>query len=417
MSRVLGAGFAFLVSGVVPLLAALGGILFLSACGSCDSTVRQAVVAPIAAGSFDDVQVDQTSHRLYMADQAASGVDVVNIYSTTPQFVRTIDVGGTPNGLAIAHDRHLLYAGLAGGTVAVIDTDPTSPHAMQVVNQITVDQFHADLMDYSPQRQRLYVGAGTAVVGVDTVANQVKERFDMKTVNVEQPRYNPADGLLYVTIPKTDTLLQMNPADGKVTRSFVVAGCRPKGLAINPSRQLAMMACRSTMAIVNLRSGAYEVTSVLPGADIVNYDAGLDRFVAASPHGKSDSSIGVFDGSGRFLGSVSAVEKSHSAAFDDANGLVYAPGAVGLMSFLPSACTPPPDWLKFLGGMSFFATPFLAFGLFLFMYARRQRERARGPARPTWHQLQEEDLAAERERMRALEDAMLGPKVSNKIQV
>jgi hypothetical protein len=87
------------------------------------------------------------------------------------------------------------------------------------------------------------------------------------------------------------------------------------------------------------------------------------------------------------------------------------------MTFLPSACAPPPDWLKFLGGISFFATPFLAFGLFLFMYARRQRERARGPARPTWHQLQEEDLAAERERMRALEDAMLGPRVSNKIQV
>jgi hypothetical protein len=352
-----------------------------------------------------------------MADQAAGGVDVVNIYSTTPHFVSTIDVGGAPNGLAIASDRHLLYAGVSGGTVAVIDTDPASPHAMQMVNQITVDQFHADLMDYSPLRQRLYVGAGTAVVGVDTVTNQVKERFDMKVVNVEQPRYNPADGLLYVTIPKTDTLLQINPGDGKVTRRFVVDSCRPKGLAINPNRQLALIACRSSMAVVNLRSGAYEVTGVLPGADIVNYDAGLDRFVAASPHGKSDSSIGVFDGSGRFVGSVAAVEKSHAAVFDDASGLVYAPGAAGLMTFLPSACAPPPDWLKFLGGISFFATPFLAFGLFLFMYARRQRERARGPARPTWHQLQEEDLATERERMRALEDAMLGPRVSNKIQV
>jgi len=46
MSRALGAVFAFLVSGVVPLLAVVGGILFLSGCGSCDSTVRQAVVAP-----------------------------------------------------------------------------------------------------------------------------------------------------------------------------------------------------------------------------------------------------------------------------------------------------------------------------------------------------------------------------------
>jgi hypothetical protein len=177
------------------------------------------------------------------------------------------------------------------------------------------------------------------------------------------------------------------------------------------------MACQSTMAIVNLRSGAYEVTSTVPGGDIVSYDAGLDRFVAASPHGRLDSSIGVFDGSGRFLGAASASEKSHAAVFDDAHGLVYAPASTGLMTFAPAACTPPPDWLKFLGGLSFFVTPLLALGLFLYMYARRRRERLSGPARPTWRQMQEEDLAAERERMRALEDAMLGPRVSNKIQV
>ena len=33
------------------------------------------------------------------------------------------------------------------------------------------------------------------------------------------------------------------------------------------------------------------------------------------------------------------------------------------------------------------------------------------PAAPSWEQLQQEDLAAERERIKALEDAIYGPQV------
>src|SRR5204863_357657 len=110
-------------------------------------------------------------------DSAADGIDVVDISSTTPRFVRTIDVAGAPNGLAVAEDTHRLYAGLIGGSVAVIDTDESSPKFMQMVDRVTVDSLAADLLDYSAQKQRVYVATGQSgeVVGIDTTTNQVKE--------------------------------------------------------------------------------------------------------------------------------------------------------------------------------------------------------------------------------------------------
>ena len=51
----------------------------------------------------------------------------------------------------------------------------------------------------------------------------------------------------------------------------------------------------------------------------------------------------------------------------------------------------------------------LAFAGFLVWYARRPRRDPKTPAGPTWEDRQREDLAAEQERMRALEDAIYGP--------
>jgi uncharacterized iron-regulated membrane protein len=64
--------------------------------------------------------------------------------------------------------------------------------------------------------------------------------------------------------------------------------------------------------------------------------------------------------------------------------------------------------LKIAGGLALFAVPLAAFAGFLLWYARRQRG---GPNRQrlTEEELRAEDLALERERMRALEDGILGP--------
>jgi DNA-binding beta-propeller fold protein YncE len=400
------------------LFAALGGALLLGACASCQSTVRQTSMPLLVAAPITGVVSDESAHRLYLADGKNHGIDVIDISSTTPQYVRTIDVARTPHGLAVAPDIHRLYAGLSGGAVAVIDTDESSPKFMQVIGRISAGTTTADLLDYSAAKHQLLVSTGLdgQVVAVNTINNGIAAVY-VVMAPVGQPRYNPADGMIYVTAPTADALMRIDPALGTVTGKFFAKGCHPSGLAINPSRQLAVAGCRGSIAMFNLRTGAQEVTRVVQGGDIVTYDAASNRFAVASPHELNDSAVGVFNGDGKFIGSVAAPPNARAAAFDSAHGLVYAPGPSGLMSLAPSACMPPPEWLKFAGGLSLFAVPLLAAAVFLFLYARHRTRRAPGgQAEPSFHDLQEQDLELERERMRAFEEEVLGPQVNPRMQ-
>lgn len=399
----LGASFATLVAS---LAAASAGAVLLSSCASCDSIVRLTALPAIAANNFDGVEADQAGHRVFLADQTNRGIDVVDTSGATPRFMGTVDMPAPPNGLAFAPGSKRLYAGLIGGTVAVVDADALSATYMQVVDKVTVDTNTADLLDFSPRTNNLYVGTGSSdtVVVVDAASDKVTQTLNVKSP-VEQPRFDPADGRIYVTTPHTDSILQLDPSTGAVTRTFSQSGCRPSGLAINPGRQLAVVACRSSVAVFNLRTGLDEISRTVPGGDIVTYDSRVDRFSIGSSHGPRDSSVGVFTGDGHFMAQVQSSPNAHGAVFDDSRDLLYAQSSVGLLSFSPAACAPPPDWLTFTGGLSVFVAPVVLFAVFLVVYSRR-RERPRGP---TWDELQHADLEAERERIRALEDAIYGP--------
>ncbi len=401
---------AALGQAIVPVLAAAGGAILLAGCTSCQSTVRTTAMTVIAGGSYDVVVADQPGQRLYLADRTAKGVDVVDISSPQPVFVSTIPLTAAPHGLALDTASHRLFAALGNGAVAVIDTGPRSSN--QVVANIQTDSSSLDLIDYSAQTDSLYVGSDRTVLVVDAARAQVTKRITT-AMAVGQPRYDPADGMVYATVSGTDSLVQINPATGFVTRSYVIAKCRPNGVGINPARQLALVSCGGSIALVNLESGAQRVTRVVQGGDVVTYEAAADRFVVASPHDMDESAIGVFAGDGSFIGSVPATSSAHAAAFDSAHGLVYAPGPVGLMSFAPAACAPPPDWLRFVGGLSVFAVPLLLATLFLVLVARALARRRAGLGGPTYEELQAEDLEFERERMRALEDGILGPRVAD----
>ncbi|TMD28275.1 MAG: hypothetical protein E6I92_03745 [Chloroflexi bacterium] len=401
---------AALGQAIVPVLVAAGGAILLAGCTSCQSTVRTTAMTVIAGGSYDVVVADQPGQRLYLADRTAKGVDVVDISSPQPVFVSTIPLTAAPHGLALDTASHRLFAALGNGAVAVIDTGPRSSN--QVVANIQVDSSSLDLIDYSAQTDSLYVGSDRTVLVVDAARAQVTKRITT-AMAVGQPRFDPADGMVYATVSGTDSLVQINPATGFVTRSYVIAKCRPNGVGINPARQLALVSCGGSIALVNLESGAQRVTRVVQGGDVVTYEAAADRFVVASPHDMDESAIGVFAGDGSFIGSVPATSSAHAAAFDSAHGLVYAPGPVGLMSFAPAACAPPPDWLRFVGGLSVFAVPLLLAALFLVLVARALARRRAGLGGPTYEELQAEDLEFERERMRALEDGILGPRVAD----
>ena len=317
---------AALWTAIVPALVAGGAVVVLGACASCQSTVQQTAMPQVAAGAFDGVATDPAAHRLYLADGANKKIDVVDISSATPRFMQAIDVGAAPHGLAVAPDIHFLYAGLTGGAVAVIDTQEGAPHYMEVVTRIKADPTEIDLLDYSASSKRLFAstGEGGDVIAIDTMTNQVIRWYPLH-VRTEQPRYNPADGMLYVSSPATSSVVQINPTNGVTTRNYFMKGCRPFGLAINPANQLALAACGGSVALLNLITGSHQVTQAVPGSDLVTFDSSADRFAVAAPHGAKDSLVGVFDGEGTFMGSVASTPKAHGAVFDPAHGVVYAP--------------------------------------------------------------------------------------------
>jgi streptogramin lyase len=392
-------------------LVGLAGVIMLGACASCESTVKQVTLPSLAATPIDAVVSDNTNHRLYLSDQAGLGVDVVDISTTTPQFERIIGVGQPPLGLAVAPDLNRLFVGLSNGGVAVIDTEAGSVNYMQVIATIAAGTTTADLLDYSPAKHQLLVSTSIdgQVVAVNVLNNGIAAVYPIG-VPIGQARFNDGDGKVYVTVPSADAIYRIDPASGAVTRKLVAKGCRPNGMAINPARNLALVTCSGSVGLFDLETGGSTITRLVQGGDIVSYDAASDRFAVASPHDKKDSAIGIFSGDGNYIGSVASAPNANAAAFDNAHGLIYAVGASGLISLAPGACLPPPEWLKFVGGLSVFVVPLVAAALFLVWYARRVR-RGRGERKVerSYHDLQQEDLAFERERMIALEDGIFGP--------
>src|SRR2546430_17391806 len=109
---------------------------------------------------------------MYLAYRTKIKVMTIYISAAHPRFAGSIDVAAPPNGLAVAPELHRLYAGLSGGTLAVIDTQADSPRYMQAAKSITGNAAaESDLMDYSPSLQRDFAspGPGGAVAGASTV--------------------------------------------------------------------------------------------------------------------------------------------------------------------------------------------------------------------------------------------------------
>jgi len=327
-------------------IAFLGAItLAISACGGSNPVAISHTPIPTAAGatgSFDAVEIDQAAHRLYVADRTNRGVDVFYISTAQPRYVMTIPVPSSPNGLALASDIGRLFVGTAIGTVAIIDEKAGSLTHDHVIGEVRTGAKKADLLDYGANRQRLYVGSSTEgkITSIDPATGAVKATFTIGYA-VEQPRYDPVDGMVYVTSPDANALFKVDPNDGSVTKIPLGGSCQPTGMAINPKTNTAVIACSSFIVSWDLTNATAQTFTQVPGGDIVNYDANADRFLVASPN---SALVGLFGGNPvDYIASVPTGSHGNSAAYDETNGIVYTPDSrpntVGIASFRPPTTT------------------------------------------------------------------------------
>lgn len=336
--------------GAAPLGLVVACLLAVSACGAPRVAIDHTRVPTIGGGaaSFDDVEIDQKDHRLFVADRTDRGVDVYDISGAAAVYMQTVPMPSGPNGLAIVADLARLYVGTAGGSVAIVDINPKSPMVDRVIGVVQTNGSKADLLDYASDRQRLYVSNGVdgTITSIDVTTNLVKTKFRLGSP-LEQPRYDIAEGMLYVTSPDADALFRINPGDGTIT-STALGGCRPTGLAINPIADVALIVCDTSVISRDLRTGATQTFGQVVGGDIAAYDARADRFLVASPS-RSQPEVAVFTGSPiAYVSAVGLDSSSSAAAYDETHGVVYttdgAAGHAGVASFRPPAIRPA--WLS-----------------------------------------------------------------------
>ena len=341
---------------LVALLPVLAGCGFGGASSGCNAaaTVPLVEVSLLPAQgktlNVDAMDVDQQAHLLFAADRTSAGVDVMDVSNPVPQYITTVRAG-TPNGLAVAADLHLVVAALSGGSVAVINTDRSSPDAFTVVRTIPTGGKSADLAGYDARDHRVFVSDPVDGVLYDVdISGALAPRAIALGKNLEQPAWDPTSGHVFVAGGAAyDGLYEVDPAaDALVARHDLNSGCQPNGLAINPGRRLALLGCSSTgyQQVLIWDLAHQKLTRVdreVGGGDLALYDPAADRFLFAASHFGSGPEVAVFDGSsGAYRTAVVLPAAANSMAFDETNQLVYTADARknvgGLFKFGLPAC-------------------------------------------------------------------------------
>src|SRR5579884_2559368 len=155
----------------------------------------------VRAKFTDTMDIDQQAHRLYYGDNWSGGLDVFDISSPEPKYLQTIRMRGMLYGVSVAKNVNKVFVGLTLSLVAVVDIDPASSTFHSVIARIdTGGRGAADLMDYDPVDRKLFVGNHDDgfVASIDAVSNRLLKRIDGLGGEIEQPRYNPRDGMVYV---------------------------------------------------------------------------------------------------------------------------------------------------------------------------------------------------------------------------
>ena len=344
--RVVSAGF----------LAGLVGSLLLAGCGSTGVQTTRTAIPGLSgkSASFDDVEIDQAPHRLYAADRTDTGIDVFDISGPTAKFVKTITLPAAPNGLAVAPDLGRLFAGTAGGAVEVVDTV-----AGKVAAEVKTGAQEVDLIDYGAGFLFAATGSDGTLLTIDSRTNKIVSTAKIGKP-VEQPRYDPADGMVYVSVPELDALAQVDPTTGTVKKNIKLGGCIPTGLAIKPASHTAVLACRASVMAFDLTTGKSQTFARVAGGDVVQYYPSVDRFFVTSPHEAVPTVVGMFGGDPvAYLTSANVDGGGNAAAYDATHDLIYTTdprqGHAGVMSLRLDGSRPVPFWQSLLTTVGPFA--------------------------------------------------------------
>ena len=369
--------------------APLAGALLAVACGTGGTDIKHFNIPSLAGkrGQFDFALNDPKAHLFFAADKADHGVDVFEGTTSDLTFRTTVAMGSEPHGLTLAPDLHRVYVGNLDGTVQVIDVNPVSQSFLKVIAKInTKAPKGIDLMGYDPVHHKLFAASpdNSTLFDIDVLKNTVTKAITTKK-GIEEPVFNPVDGLIYLTINPAGSLYRIDPvADRIISETKLASECgAPNGLAINPKTQQALIGCDKIPILWDLKHDRLIRSFGEVGfCDQVVYDPASDRFFTAGQN--SNFIVAIFGGNPvRYYNTVQTHADSRAVAYDPATKVVFQPDGnrskSGALAF--SLPDPEPDagswWLPLL-----YLAGLVIFGAAIWFYGKRKAEERRRLGRP-----------------------------------
>ncbi len=342
------------------LLAASVAAIALGSIGGADAgttKLKQVGTMSNPAGpidGFDISFVDQSTQRLYLADRSNKSVDVFD--AKADKFLGSVGgfVGVTmkngkpdndtsgPDGVVVVGNQ--VWAGDGDSTIKIIDIK-----SMKVVETInTGGKTRVDEMAYDP-KDHVWIGVNNAedppfATLISTKKGHkviAKIPFPNATDGAEQPAYNPANGMFYVSIPELDKDAKKNgvavidPKKGTLVKMIAVQNCHPNGLAFGPGGNFAL-GCTANgkegmPAIITVMNYKTEkVVKEVPeigAADMVAYNPKTGQYYTGSRGMPEGPVLGIIDAKANALVDKVAIKggNPHSVATNASNGQVFMP--------------------------------------------------------------------------------------------
>jgi len=301
-------------------------------------------VGASAPTSFDISFVERSSQTYYLADRTNKGVDLFDASSNTFETRLTGGfVGNTgnpdtsgPNGLVVVHDRDELWVGDGMSRVKVFDLRTNSWVAtIHTGTNVT----RADEIAYD-QKDKLILVANDAdtppfasLIDTQTRTVVAKITFDDATAGLEQPVWDPATHLFYMSVPEAvaapgGAVAVIDPLTRSRVGLFPVKNCGPAGLALGPKQQL-LLGCgdQTAVQVMDARTGDVVATiSQVSGADEVWYNPGDKHYYVAARDNPSGPVLGVIDAmTNTWIQNVPTGRNAHSVAANPINDEIFVP--------------------------------------------------------------------------------------------
>ena len=249
--------------------------------------------------------------------------------------------------MIVIPSRNELWAGDGNGTVKVIDLFTSTMVAS--INTTSVKR--ADEFGYDPTNEIVVVtnpAEETPYVSIISATNRTvlgKIMFPNVT-ELEQPTFNPTDGLFYVSVPSSGahpggSVCTLNIANMSIAKTIPLPDCVPAGIVFGPKNQL-FVGCSETQIttygyaasyIIDVTSGNVTANiSGLAGIDQVTYDSAANLFYASAYENLANGStpmpqLGVVNASSGMLVQTIVTDNvtAHSVAVDINNGVMVVP--------------------------------------------------------------------------------------------